>query len=309
VLKRLRDGAPVPSTILADAAANATGTPGAGPARKSFAFGIAPWRQYDVARASVFENRQRLTGNEFALPKERSDPQYKGGVAMRWLSACSVLILAAPAFSQQNEAEKLYRAMEKNIREAKSVKMAFEIDAIMDKETGTMRGAVTVAPGNMVRLEAKGSVSAKEREITVIADGKQALRYETGMPKAEIKPVESNLSETRPQILARGGVFATFQIGPATERFDIDKIMPLSAFKLGNKEKVGQREAQVVECTMMPDNGQVVQLTTWLDTKTNLPLKRLVTAPAEKGLFRVLEVYTEITLNTKFDAKLFELPK
>src|SRR5205814_696548 len=129
------------------------------------------------------------------------------------------------------------------------------------------------------------------------------------MPKPESKAVESNFSQTRPQILARGGVFATFNIGPATESFDIDKVMPVSDFKLGKKDKIGVRETQAVECTLKPDNGQVGQMTVWLDTKTNLPLKRSVTMAGEKGVFRVTEVYTEITINPKLDSKLFELPK
>jgi len=228
---------------------------------------------------------------------------------MRWIFTSAVFILLLPEFAQPNGAEKLYRGMEKIIRDAKSLKMGFEIGVDLDKETSKMRGAVSVAQGNKARLEVTATAGGKERAMTVIADGKQAVVVETDTPKAEPKPVESNFSQTRPQILARGGVFATIEIGPSTENFDIDKVMAISDFKLGKKEKIGVRETQAVECTLKPDNGQVAQMTVWLDTQSNLPLKRVVTVAGEKGVFRVTEVYTEITINPKFDSKLFELPK
>jgi outer membrane lipoprotein-sorting protein len=228
---------------------------------------------------------------------------------MRWIFAPAVFILLAPAFAQPNTAEKLYRGMEKTIRDAKSIKMGFEIDAATDKDNNKVRGSVSVAEGNKARMEITGTEDGKQRTMTLIADGKMTHFTASDMPKPESKAVESNFSQTRPQILARGGVFATFNIGPSTESFDIDKVMPVSDFKLGNKDKIGVREAQAVECTLKPDNGQVAQMTVWLDTKTNLPLKRLVTTAGEKGVFRVTEVYTEIAINPKLDGKLFELPK
>ena len=228
---------------------------------------------------------------------------------MRWISAFSVLMLAGLGSVQQNDAEKLFRGMEKKVRDAKGVKMAFEIDAVLDKNNDKMRGVVTVTEGNKARLEVTGSPGGKQKNMTIISDGKQAYYTASDAPKPETKPIEQNLSQTRPQILARGGVFATFQIGPATEKFDIDKMMPVSDFKLGKKEKVGTRDSQPVECTMKLDNGQIVQMTVWLDTQSNLPLKRVVVAPADKGVFRVTEIYTEITLNPKVDGKMFEAPK
>jgi outer membrane lipoprotein-sorting protein len=236
-------------------------------------------------------------------------PQSTGGFTMRWTVALTVLVLTAPAFGQQSDAEKLYRGMEKLVRDAKSIKMAFEIDAAIDKNTNKMRGVVTVAEGNKARLEVNGTDNGKAQNMTLIADGKVAHYKGSEKPKGESKPVEGNLSQTRPQILARGGVFATFQIGPATEAFDIDKVLSISDFKLGKKEKVGVREAQVVEYTLKPDNGQVVRMAVWLDTATNIPLKRLMTAPGQKGVFRVTETYPEILLNPKIDAKVFEIPK
>jgi len=158
---------------------------------------------------------------------------------MRWMSALGVLILAGSAFAQQNEAEKLFRAMEKKVREAKAIKIVYEIDETVDKGINKYRGAVTIAEGNRVRIEATSTVGGKQNTKTVVADGKQAHSTSTDNPKANLSPVESNTSQTEPQILARGGVLLWFANGPDKETFDIDKMMPISDFKLGKKEKVG----------------------------------------------------------------------
>src|SRR5882724_655987 len=101
---------------------------------------------------------------------------------MRWISAFAVLILAGPAFGQQNDAEKLFRAMEKKIRDAKGVKMGFEIDAAVDKNIDKMRGVVTVTEGNKARLEVSGTTDGKQNAMTIVADGKMAHFKATDMP-------------------------------------------------------------------------------------------------------------------------------
>ena len=87
-----------------------------------------------------------------------------------------------------------------------------------------------------------------------------------------------------------------------------------SEFKLGKKEKIGEREAQVIEYKLAyeeaaketPDLSLSEKL--WLDVETHLPLKRVVVGKLKKE-FTCTEEYSEFTLNPKVDAKLFELPK
>jgi len=221
---RQRDGAAVHIPILADAAENAIKSSPSAQSRWGFPV-PKPRRVNTMLPGSAF----RMNGN----------PRGKGGVTMRWMSALGVLILAGSAFAQQNEAEKLFRAMEKKVREAKAIKIVYEIDETVDKGINKYRGAVTIAEGNRVRIEATSTVGGKQNTKTVVADGKQAHSTSTDNPKANLSPVESNTSQTEPQILARGGVLLWFANGPDKETFDIDKMMPISDFKLGKKEKVG----------------------------------------------------------------------
>jgi hypothetical protein len=55
------------------------------------------------------------------------------------------------------------------------------------------------------------------------------------------------------------------------------------------------------------DDGLAV--TVWLDAKTGLPLKRQVSAKADGGTRVVEELYTDLKVGGKLDARTFELPK
>jgi outer membrane lipoprotein-sorting protein len=228
---------------------------------------------------------------------------------MRWLTATAFLALAIPVSAQPNDAEKLFRAMEKQVREAKTFKVGFDLEADLGKAgPAKIKGTLTVAPGNKARLDAKGTADGKERTLLMIADGKQRL-YTEGNDNAKPEPLEHNLSVALPQILARAGVFAMFETSPGKDAFDIDKQIPASDFKFGIKEKVGTREAQQVQYSLKPGN-LTVQATVWLDIQTNVPLKRVLTGVnPDKQMITVTETYTEITLNPTVDNKIFELPK
>ena len=125
-------------------------------------------------------------------------------------------------------------------------------------------------------------------------------------------PVESVLSDAIVQITARGGIFVFMESGPEQvdkAKLDLEKLFPVSDFKLGKKEMVNGREAQVVTCTLKPRNGPALQMTVWLATKGNLPIKRELKASDKDAMLDVTENYSEFTLNPSLDAKIFEVPQ
>src|SRR5947207_2029348 len=70
----------------------------------------------------------------------------KGDYAMRWIAALIVgLSLALPAFAQENEAEKLYRAFEKTIAKAKAFSVTFDASG---HGSLAAKGKLTIAAGN-----------------------------------------------------------------------------------------------------------------------------------------------------------------
>ena len=55
--------------------------------------------------------------------------------------------------------------------------------------------------------------------------------------------------------------------------------------------------------------GEKINETVWVDAKTHLPLKRLLTAKVGDQELKVTETYSKVVVDEKIDAQTFELPK
>jgi hypothetical protein len=83
-------------------------------------------------------------------------------------------------------------------------------------------------------------------------------------------------------------------------------MFPVSGFKLGNKEKIGECEAQRLDYVLgVKGKETTYHVTVWIDVKTELPVKRLV---SDGGLPWFTETY-EMKLDGKLDPKIFEIPR
>ena len=98
----------------------------------------------------------------------------EGFSIMRWIMSLAALTLVQPALAQENEAEKLYRKVEQQIRSAKSIKVVFEADAQFGKEqTVKSKGLYAAAEGNKGRIELATTRDGKTESALMIADGKE----------------------------------------------------------------------------------------------------------------------------------------
>jgi outer membrane lipoprotein-sorting protein len=229
---------------------------------------------------------------------------------MRWILPLVVLAMGLPSSAQENEGEKLFRKLEQKVRSAKGLKVTFDVDGQFGKETAKTKGYLLVTEGNKGRLEIQTTVGDKTVVEQMIADGKDSAFLEAGKIKGEKKPVDPASTEAALSVSIRAGVLAVLQVGPDPKnKFDVDKVLPASDFKLGAKEKLGEREAQVLTYKLSPPMGDPMQITLWIDTKTELPLKRTTLGKAKDVKLSAVEVYGEFVLNPTFDAKIFELPK
>ncbi|HKB40512.1 MAG TPA: hypothetical protein VKD72_29070, partial [Gemmataceae bacterium] len=126
-----------------------------------------------------------------------------------------------------------------------------------------------------------------------------------------------SLTETALASVMRGGVWMTMyavlenQDPPAMLKdFNLDKHMSVSDFKLGKKEPVSGKEAQVIEYKLNPGADELV-MSVWIDVRTLLPLKRVVKGKPKVGPYQVIvtETYTKAAVDEKVDDKDFEIPK
>jgi outer membrane lipoprotein-sorting protein len=99
-----------------------------------------------------------------------------------------------------------------------------------------------------------------------------------------------------------------------SEKRDIkaESLFKTSDFKLGKKEKLGDKEVLVLEFKVeVKTDREVVpgSAVIWLDPKTHLPLKHVFTADAPNRRVVITQTYSSLRIDEKIDAKLFELPK
>jgi outer membrane lipoprotein-sorting protein len=252
--------------------------------------------------------------------------------------ALSILLLPAllpAAQAQDNEAEKLFRTMDKKVQAANAVQVTFEIElrAIKGREEDSkLKDKVSRANGfllwtkdNKVRLKISGEYVGME----LVSNG-QKLKLATDegeartIDQAKAMPTPNHLHSLVGTVMSRAGVTAgsmiiTFAPGPqftpiflasgegAKKDFDPDSFkMSVWDFKAGAPEKVGGRDAKVVSYKLGPkDDKDSTPVTLWIDAKTLLPLKCIVVITKEN--MHINELYTEFKLDPRIDAKAFEL--
>ena len=221
---------------------------------------------------------------------------------MRWHALLVMILAAAPARAQEGEAEKLYRAMEKKILAAESLVLEFNSQNTVDDEKFTVKGTIYVAAGNKTRLDLESELFQLGGKTLIVTNGK-AKYAKVGTLVFHEGPFPPE-GEVLLALIARfGAAAAAMEKKIATA--DLDKDFPVKNFKLGVKEMVGEREAQVVQYQNQNKiTGDLIEASVWIDTKTQLPLKR-----AEAGKKqRSMETYGVFTVDSKLDGKLFDIP-
>jgi outer membrane lipoprotein-sorting protein len=228
---------------------------------------------------------------------------------MRWTLALAVLALAVPAQAQENEAEKLYRAFEKKLLAAKAFKFSFDIEGDTGRNI-TLKGDFTLAAGNKLKAVFEGKEGDKAMSGTVVSDGQTTGMkiIADGKPQSNTEATVDKLTEYIAGNFAIGGLLFAVERDPKLPDSAPDKLK-LSGFKLGGKEKVGDRDAQVVEFSFeWKDSKASAKL--WLDSKTQVPLKRMVEVKeGDKVRLRATEMYTNWQWEPKLKDGEFTLPK
>jgi len=220
------------------------------------------------------------------------------------------LPVSAQAQVQKNEAENLYRAMEKKIRDAKSLKVVFEVEGGKDAKAMKVKGMGHLSAGNKGRFEAEVNAGGKVQKLLIVSDGKQLIARDTENPALLPRPTPGRFdSDARAMVTRMGALMAAalFNLGdPPFESKDLDKAVSVSDFKLDGNEQIGKREARILEYAieMFGEQGTV---RLWIDRQTILPLKRRVLQGGNEDK-ALTEIYTEFVIEPQIEPKIFELP-
>jgi outer membrane lipoprotein-sorting protein len=166
---------------------------------------------------------------------------------------------------------------------------------------------IWVTDANQARCNLE--IAKKERETfsaLIVSDGSAVVMAAPG--KRLVLPMPANLAVTLKSGLATAGA----DMVPGVLMSDpmaLQKRLVASGFKLGAREKVGGCETQVLQYVANAKTGgpgTAVNIAVWIDTQTNLPVKRV--CAMDNGI-RSEELYSDWQLNATMDPALFELPK
>ncbi len=164
----------------------------------------------------------------------------------------------------------------------------------------------------------QGNVLEEKLKISLISNGAKMKMEITELKSQGEQDTPKDFNAMLACSISRAGVltglFRVRSERPGEKEPELDDVLKVSDFVLGEKEKVGEREAQVIDYKLTVDNGYAaVENTIWLgtvllDTETKLPLKRVLSFKNPNESRRVTETY-QIQISGKIDGKTFELPK
>jgi outer membrane lipoprotein-sorting protein len=241
-------------------------------------------------------------------PLCRRAEQMKGRFSMHLAFLPAVLLALAPG---ENQAEKLFRESEKRLAEADQAQITIESTLEGTPEKGRVKGTLLLAKGNKASLVVQGNLRGEKFNLSAVSDGTK-MKMEMAMLKPqEAQNTPKNFNAMIVGSFSRVGMlpgFRTTTQQTGEKEPGLDDLYKVSEFVLGKKEKVGEREAQVIDYKLVMDNRDTAETTIWLDTETKLPLKRVLTSKNGNESLRVTETY-RIRINGKIDGKKFELPK
>jgi len=222
-----------------------------------------------------------------------------------------LVILFALHADDKNEAEQLFRKMEMKVANAKSLEWTFEVKVEDGPATGgSMKGSLALGQGNKSCLEMSLKKTGSEDKIALICNGEKMMSPDD---KSRKVPAPKWLNDLYRAALVRSSLPLSHVNGAKEqpEELKVDDVLKVSDFKLGKKEKVGDKEAQVIHYNLSckVEFPEPLAVTAWIDTKTNLPVKRELVGKAGEDKITITETYSKITVDEKIDPKKFELPK
>ena len=220
-----------------------------------------------------------------------------------------------------NQAEKTFRASEKKLSESDTVQISFTSITNPDKKDvgiGFNKGTILIAKGNKMRFDLIGDVPSQPGQtikVVSISDGtKMATQVTKGDDQGKVMVQDSPKTDSAmlAGVVSRAGVFTIGRAASGTDKNQgkLDDFITVADFSMGKKEKVGDRQAQRIDYKLTINIGikETIDAQVWLDSKTHLPLKRVLSVKHGEEKVQVTETY-DIHINDKIDASRFELPK
>ncbi len=226
------------------------------------------------------------------------------------MKALASFLIALAGTPGADDAEDLFRTMERKLRAARTLRIECSVTA---EREPPFRAWLLLAGGNRVNAGVD-KIVRPPRFRNIVSDGKEVRAHAMGLPPKR-KAAPENLAANVLAFAVRYDFFEAIHVGAATgwllEGSDLESRVKLSGFTMGPAEKIGDRAAQAVEFTRevetSPDKPpERARVTLWIDRESSLPLRRNVTP--EKGT-PVIETFTTVAIDKDIDPDRFLLPR
>jgi hypothetical protein len=160
---------------------------------------------------------------------------------MLWILSLTLSALVLPVQAGEDEAEKLFRQVEKNLLAAKTVQVEFDVNY----DPGKAKGALVLGESDKMRM-------SRAKSATLIGDGHRIHTIVDQRNKPVVRSTKvspDGMGKSLRAMLLRPGILLEF---PAiTGRARAYGEFKVSEFKLGDKDKLGDVDARIIECTAM----------------------------------------------------------
>jgi outer membrane lipoprotein-sorting protein len=232
---------------------------------------------------------------------------------MMSLMMTAVLLAAALLAPQEkNEAEEHFKKVEEKLLKAKSMQVKVTGTAPMGAGQMTFDSTLLIDDGNRARADSELKTPMGAMKFTTLSSGSQLWSQKEGETRTADTPKTLTADLVRGFARA-GGLFSAGWLDAMSEKnapnAKRQKIPEIADFKLGKKEKVGEREAQAIDFTLKGLESGEVPVTLWIDLETHLPLKREIRGLHGQQSMTLVETYGELKLDPKLDPAKFEVPK
>lgn len=222
----------------------------------------------------------------------------------------------------QNKAEELFRQMEKQCVEAKTIEVAFDGE-FAGTFAGNLSGGWTYAIGNRFRLEVDGKLAVGPNgqqpiKLLMVSDGKKATTASLG-PNTPVQILDASqtLDAEARLMLARAGVLGPMFLlaesvrpGQKPPEFNADEQLRVCDFRMGENNRLQEQNALIIHHKLHNRiHKSPLEVTVWLDAETKLPTKRILNVAEDNRTITLTETFTSLTLNEKVDDQRFQLPK
>jgi outer membrane lipoprotein-sorting protein len=248
------------------------------------------------------------TGGTFPLTPLRSPPMCRSALVP------TLLLLLPSTVQAQDNAQKLYEAMEQKLVKAEAYQFQFSIEFQQKGIKVTQKGTFLRAKGNRVKLTVEEHLNGKltTRKV-MVSDGKDLATQQevNGQQTTDRKLIDENLDAVFTAYLSRGNMMTALTLVPSKTPALAASLLKPSDFRVLGKEKIDGRDAVVIEYKLTVEGtSSMAVFKVWLDAQDNLPLKRSFEAgPVDKGGTRLIETYSAWQIDPKLPDGTFALPK